>query len=56
MQPKELIYKWVESFNQGNAEKIFNFYHYDAINHPVSNEPVIGGVAIIEMFENEFNQ
>jgi len=56
MRPKELIKKWVESFNEGNAEKISDFYHDDAINHQVTNEPIIGKIAIREMFENEFNQ
>ncbi len=56
MKPKELIGKWVKTFNQGNAEKISTFYHDDAINHQVTNEPVKGKTAIREMFENEFNQ
>ena len=33
-----------------------SFYHDDAINHQVTNEPVKGKTAIREMFENEFNQ
>ncbi|WP_247649235.1 nuclear transport factor 2 family protein [Lutibacter sp. B1] len=56
MRPKELIIKWVETFNQANAEKISDFYHQDAINHQVTNEPIIGKMAIREMFEREFNQ
>ena len=56
MRPKELIEKWVEAFNEGNAEKISAFYHDDAINHQVNTEPVVGKSAIREMFENEFNQ
>jgi len=56
MRPKELIKKWVETFNEGNAEKLSDFYNEDAINHQVTNDPVIGKSAILEMFENEFNQ
>lgn len=56
MKPKELIENWVKSFNNGNAEKISEFYHDDAINHQVTNEPIVGKNAIREMFENEFNQ
>ena len=56
MRPKKLIKKWVEIFNQGNAEKISEFYHDDAINHQVTNDPIIGKMAIREMFEREFNQ
>ena len=56
MKPKELIEKWVESFNRGDANELSEFYHDDAINHQVSNPPVVGKTAIRDMFENEFNQ
>ena len=56
MRPTELIKKWVEAFNDGNAEKISVFYHDNAINHQVANEPVKGKEAIREMFDKEFNQ
>lgn len=56
MRPKELIKKWVEFFNEGNADKISEFYHDDAINHQVMNRPVVGKIAIREMFQNEFEQ
>lgn len=54
MKPKELINKWVEIFNQGNAAEIANLYHKDAINHQVTNKPVNGKKSIKEMFEKEF--
>lgn len=56
MKPKKLIEEWVKAFNEGDSEKISSFYHSDAINHQVANEPVVGKVAIQEMFENEFSQ
>lgn len=56
MRPKELIGKWVEAFNQGDAKKIAEFYHNDAVNHQVTNDPMIGKKAIQEMFEDEFSQ
>ncbi|MBN1650309.1 MAG: nuclear transport factor 2 family protein [Bacteroidales bacterium] len=56
MKPKELIEKWVTAFNEGNAEKIANLYHNDAINHQVANDPIEGKIAIRKMFENEFGQ
>ncbi|MCB0476129.1 MAG: nuclear transport factor 2 family protein [Flavobacteriaceae bacterium] len=56
MKPKELISSWVATFNEGNAEKIADYYHDDAINHQVANEPVVGKEAIREMFEREFKQ
>lgn len=56
MKPKELIKKWVETFNLGDADKISEFYHEDAVNHQVTHEPVIGKRAIKEMFAREFDQ
>lgn len=55
MKPKELIEKWVEIFSEGNAVKIAELYHSDAINHQVANEPIKGKKAIAEMFATEFN-
>ncbi|WP_299708712.1 nuclear transport factor 2 family protein [uncultured Pontibacter sp.] len=55
MRPKELVSKWVEVFNRGNADEIATFYHYDAVNHQVANEPIIGKEAIRQMFEQEFS-
>ena len=54
MKPKELVYKWVELFNQGDYQKISELYHEDAINHQVANEPVKGKEAIKDMFAKEF--
>ena len=51
MKPKELIEKWVEVFNEGNADKIAEFYHSDAINHQVANKPIKGKKAIREMIK-----
>ncbi len=56
MKPKELISLWVDIFNTGNADKISELYHADAINHQVAKAPVIGRDAIKSMFENEFAQ
>ena len=55
MEPKEIVKKWVEAFNEGDSEKIANLYSEDAINHQVTNEPVVGKDAIKEMFSNEFS-
>ena len=54
MIQKQIIYKWVELFNQGNSEEISELYHNDAINHQVANGPIVGKSAIKEMFANEF--
>lgn len=54
MEPKDLIKKWVELFNRGDATKLADLYHEDAINHQVTNEPVKGKEAIRKMFAEEF--
>jgi hypothetical protein len=56
MSPKELVKYWVQLFNDGNADKIAELYHDDAVNHQVANEPVNGKIAIREMFAQEFAQ
>lgn len=56
MKPKELIIKWVDAFNKGDADLIADFYADDAVNHQVPNEPVYGKSAIREMFRFEFSQ
>ncbi len=54
MRPKELIKKWVEIFNSGNADEIAKLYHDDAVNHQVANTPIKGKTSIHEMFKREF--
>lgn len=56
MTPKTLIKAWVATFNKGNATELAEFYHEDAINHQVTNEPIIGKQAILTMFREEFSQ
>jgi limonene-1,2-epoxide hydrolase len=56
MRPKEVLYKWLDAFNNGDPEKLGDLYADNAINHQVANEPVVGKAAIIEMFEQEFAQ
>jgi hypothetical protein len=54
MSPKDVVMTWVEAFNEGDADVVANFYHDDAINHQVAEEPVEGRAAIREMFAREF--
>lgn len=54
MLPKELLLKWIEAFNHGDAERISGFYAENAVNHQVANDPVVGKSAISEMFREEF--
>lgn len=56
MKPKELVRRWVETFNKADADALAEFYDDKAINHQVANEPVEGKDAIREMFISEFAQ
>lgn len=55
MNQKEIILKWVETFNSDDAKKIAEFYHEEAVNHQVANEPIKSRDAICKMFEMEFS-
>jgi len=54
--PKQIIEEWVTCFNQADAASLAEFYHEDAINHQVANNPVIGKSAIQGMFAEEFSK
>lgn len=54
MTPKDLVLAWVERFNAHDANGLAALYHPDAINHQVTQEPVVGRAAIGAMFEREF--
>ena len=54
MTPRQLVERWVERFNAGDAAGLAELYHEDAVNHQVTQEPVRGRAAIRAMFEREF--
>ncbi|WNJ19821.1 nuclear transport factor 2 family protein [Pontibacter sp. G13] len=54
MTPKALVKQWIELFNQGHADSLAALYHDDAVNHQVTQDPVVGREAIREMFAREF--
>jgi len=53
MRPRELVQRWVEAFNRHDADKIAAFYHEDAVNHQMPQEPVEGRAAIHAMFTRD---
>lgn len=55
MKPNEIVRKFVELFNNKDANGLAELYHEDAINYQVANEPIIGKQKIKEMFESEFS-
>lgn len=54
MTPKQIVEKWVALFNSGDAAGMAALYADDAINHQVTQEPVAGRAALLEMFEADF--
>jgi hypothetical protein len=54
MTPREVVEEWVRRFNAGDADRLAELYHDDAINHQVVQEPIAGKAAIREMFRREF--
>jgi limonene-1,2-epoxide hydrolase len=56
MRPKDIVKEWIDLFNQGNAEKIAELYHNNAVNHQVANNPVEGKENIKKMFLDDFSK
>lgn len=54
MSPRQVVETWIERFNAGDAAGLAALYHPDAVNHQVTQEPVVGRAAIEVMFESEF--
>jgi ketosteroid isomerase-like protein len=52
--PREVVEAWVARFNAGDAAALAELYHEDAVNHQVTQDPVVGRDAIRAMFEREF--
>ncbi len=56
MRPKEVLQRFVDVFNQADAEALSLLYAEDAINHQITSEPVQGRDNIKKFFEDEFEQ
>ena len=54
MTPREVVECWIERFNSADAAGLADLYAADAVNHQVTQEPIIGRDAIRAMFETEF--
>jgi len=50
------VQAWVDAFNRADADALGAFYHSDAINHQVAENPVEGRDAIRAMFAAEFEK
>ena len=54
MTPKQVVERWIKTFNRADADALAALYSEEAINHQVVNEPVIGKESIRQMFTTEF--
>lgn len=54
MRPAELLKRWVDAFNRGDADALARMYADDAVNHQVAEAPVEGRAAIRQRFAREF--
>lgn len=55
LTPTEVLHRWIEAFNNADAELISSLYAEDATNHQVAKEPIVGREAIKQMFISEFS-
>ncbi|MEP6712002.1 MAG: nuclear transport factor 2 family protein [Ferruginibacter sp.] len=53
MEPKEILDKWINAFNNADVEALGELYAADAVNHQVPNEAINGRAAIKQMFTDE---
>ena len=54
MTPKDVVERWIERFNAADAAGLADLYAVDAVNHQVTQDPIIGRDAIRAAFEGEF--
>lgn len=52
--PRSVVEAWVHAFNDADADRLATLYAPDAVNHQVTQSPVEGREAILEMFREEF--
>lgn len=54
-RPKEILLKFVEAFNNADADALADLYSEHAVNHQVAEQPVEGREAIRKMFADSFS-
>ena len=54
MEPKEILEKWINAFNNADVQVLGELYAADAVNHQVPNEAITGRAVIKQMFAEEF--
>jgi SnoaL-like domain len=56
LSPKSVVQRWVDAFNKADVSGLMSLYSIDAVNHQVTEEPLLGREAIGRMFRNEFTR
>lgn len=56
MKPSEIVNAWVDAFNRADAVSLACLYEEDAVNHQITEAPVVGKTAIQAMFSEEFSR
>ena len=56
MNPRQVVERWVELFNQGDVDGLAALYALDATNHQVVTDPLHGREAIRQLFAVEFGR
>lgn len=56
MTPKQLLQRWVELFNQYDADGLAGLYHENCVNHQIASGKFEGRERIREMFRDEFSK
>ena len=54
MTPKAVLLRFIEAFNDRDADALAALYASDAVNHQVAEKPIKGKKAIRRMFADSF--
>ena len=51
---RAVLMKWIEAFASRDSDRIASFYHVDAVNWQIANDPAMGKEAIRDRFAQFF--
>ncbi len=54
MQPRKLVWLWVEAFNRADVDALAELYAADAVNHQMQERPIYGREAIRAILKWKF--
>lgn len=53
--PTAIVKVWVDAFNRSDIDALSSLYSDDAVNHQITEMPVVGRESIREMFRQEMS-